>query len=64
MWLDILQVFLGFVVGAIVGFFVSRKIMMKYLKQNPPINEEMIKTLMSGMKRKKKREKNWFGGSS
>ena len=38
MWLDILQVFLGFVVGAIVGFFVSRKIMMKYLKQNPPIN--------------------------
>ena len=51
MWLDILQVFLGFVVGAIVGFFVSRKIMMKYLKQNPPINEEMIKTLMSGMGR-------------
>ena len=51
MWLDILQVFLGFVVGAIVGFFVSRKIMMKYLKENPPINEEMIKTLMSGMGR-------------
>ena len=51
MWLDILQVFLGFVVGAIVGFFVSRKIMMKYLKQNPPINEDMIKTLMSGMGR-------------
>ena len=51
MWLDILQVFLGFVVGAIFGFFVSRKIMMKYLKQNPPINEEMIKTLMSGMGR-------------
>ena len=51
MWLDILQVFLGFVVGSIVGFFVSRKIMMKYLKQNPPINEEMIKTLMSGMGR-------------
>ena len=25
--------------------------MMKYMKNNPPINEEMIKTLMSGMGR-------------
>ena len=51
MWLDILQIFLGFVAGAVVGFFVSRKLMTKYLKKNPPINEEMIKTLMSGMGR-------------
>ncbi len=51
MWIDILQVFLGFVVGAVVGFFVSRKLMMKYMKKNPPINEEMIKALMSGMGR-------------
>ncbi len=51
MWLDILQVFIGFIVGAVVGFFVSRKIMTKYLKKNPPINEEMIKALMSGMGR-------------
>ncbi len=51
MWLDILQIFIGFVAGCVVGFFVSRKVMMKYLKQNPPINEEMIKTLMSGMGR-------------
>ncbi len=51
MWLDILQIFIGFIVGGVVGFFVSRKLMMKYLKQNPPINEEMIKTLMSGMGR-------------
>ena len=51
MWLDILQVFLGFIVGGVVGFFVSRKLMMKYLKKNPPINEDMIRTLMSGMGR-------------
>ena len=51
MWIDILQIFIGFVAGGVVGFFVSRKVMMKYLKQNPPINEEMIKTLMSGMGR-------------
>ena len=51
MWLDILQIALGFIAGGVVGFFVSRKVMMKYLKNNPPINEEMIKTLMSGMGR-------------
>ena len=52
MWLDILQIALGFIAGGVVGFFVSRKLMMKYMKKNPPINEEMIKTLMSGMGRK------------
>lgn len=51
MWMDILQIFLGFLVGAVVGFFVARKLMTKYLKKNPPINEEMIRTLMSGMGR-------------
>ncbi len=51
MWIDILQVFIGFLVGAVLGFFVSRKLMMKYLKKNPPINEDMIRTLMSGMGR-------------
>lgn len=51
MWLDILQIALGFIVGGVVGFFVSRKLIMKYMKKNPPINEEMIKTLMSGMGR-------------
>ena len=51
MWIDILQVFLGFVIGAVVGFFVSRKLMTKYMKKNPPINEDMIRALMSGMGR-------------
>lgn len=51
MWIDILQIVLGFIAGVVVGFFVSRKLMTKYLKKNPPINEEMIKTLMSGMGR-------------
>ena len=51
MWLDILQIALGFIAGGVVGFFVSRKLMMKYMKKNPSINEEMIKTLMSGMGR-------------
>ena len=51
MWIDILQIVLGFIVGLVVGFFVSRKLMTKYLHKNPPINEEMIRTLMSGMGR-------------
>lgn len=51
MWQDILLVLVGLIVGAVIGFFVSKKLMTKYLKQNPPINEEMIRTLMSGMGR-------------
>ena len=49
---DILLVLLGLVVGAIIGFFVARFVMKKYLKDNPPINEEMIKALMMQMGRK------------
>jgi len=48
---DILLVVVGLLIGAVIGFFVARYIMQKYLKQNPPINEEMIKTLMMQMGR-------------
>ena len=49
---DILLVLLGIVIGAVVGFFICKTYMQKYLKKNPPINEKMIETLMSGMGRK------------
>lgn len=49
---DILMVLVGLIIGAVIGFFVARKIMEKYLKKNPPINEDMIKTLMMQMGRK------------
>ena len=48
---DILLVVIGLIVGAVIGFFVSRKYMEKYLKKNPPINEQMIKIMMSQMGR-------------
>ena len=48
---DILLVLLGLVIGAVAGFFIARKVMEKYLKKNPPINEQMIKTMMSQMGR-------------
>ena len=51
MWHDILMIVTGLIVGLVIGVLAARKLMQKYLKKNPPINEEMIKTLMSGMGR-------------
>ncbi len=52
-WLvDIFQILGGFIVGAIAGFFIARKVMEKYLKKNPPINEQMIRAMLSSMGRK------------
>ena len=50
-WIDILYVLIGLIVGLISGFLISKKLTQKYLKKNPPINEQMIKTMMSGMGR-------------
>lgn len=48
---DILLVVIGLVIGAVIGFFVCKKYIEKYLKKNPPINEQMIKIMMSQMGR-------------
>ena len=48
---DILYVVIGLIVGLLAGFLISKRIFTKQLKENPPINEEMIKTLMRGMGR-------------
>ena len=48
---DILLVVIGLVIGTVIGFFVCKKYMEKYLKKNPPINEQMIKIMMSQMGR-------------
>ncbi len=50
-FLDILKYLLVFAAGAVAGFFIAKHFMQKYLKQNPPINEEMIKAMMSQMGR-------------
>ncbi len=49
---DIILLVVGILIGLVIGFFACRKYMMGYLKKNPPINEEMIKTLMLQMGRK------------
>ena len=51
MLMDILYVVIGLVVGLVTGFLIAKKMFTKQLKDNPPINEEMIKTLMRGMGR-------------
>ena len=48
---DILMIVIGLVAGLVIGFFLAKFFMQKYLKKNPPINEEMIKMMMSGMGR-------------
>ena len=49
--LDLLKILGGLVVGAVIGFFIARKYMKKYMKENPPINEQMIKAMMTQMGR-------------
>ena len=49
---DILILIVGLLLGAVIGFFGARKYMTGYLKKNPPISEDMIKTLMMQMGRK------------
>ena len=51
MLIDILYLVGGLIAGIVIGFFLARHFMTKELKKNPPINEEMIKTLMRGMGR-------------
>ena len=48
---NILWLSIGLIIGAILGLLISRVTMKKYLKKNPPINEKMIKIMMSQMGR-------------
>ncbi|MDD4077231.1 MAG: YneF family protein [Bacilli bacterium] len=51
-WWSLTLILLGtLIVGAVIGFLVSRKIFSNYLEKNPPINEKMIRTLFQQMGR-------------
>lgn len=51
LFLDILKFVVGLIMGGLAGFFIARNYMKKYMKQNPPINEQMIKAMMTQMGR-------------
>jgi len=40
------------VIGAVGGFFLARRYMVKYFEENPPINEEMLRSMMMQMGQK------------
>lgn len=48
---DILKILGGLIIGLVIGFLLAKKYMQKYMKQNPPINEQMIRTMMMQMGR-------------
>ena len=47
-----LNIILGLIVGAIIGFFAARYMFKKQLQKNPPINEKMIRAMYMEMGRK------------
>ena len=53
----VLCIVIALAVGAVGGFFLARKYMQDYLKQNPPINEEILRTMMAQMGQKPSEKK-------
>lgn len=51
-WAVIGWILLGVVIGAAIGFFVTKKMFEKQIKDNPPISESMIRAMYSQMGRK------------
>ncbi len=50
-WQFWVWVILALAVGAVIGFFVAQRQMKKYLQENPPLNEEVVRTMMMQMGR-------------
>ena len=52
MWLQITLPIVTLLLGAILGFYLSQRYFKKYLRENPPVNENMIRAMMMQMGRK------------
>ena len=50
-WSFVLFLVLALVAGGIAGFFITRYIFQKQLKENPPVNEKMIRAMFKSMGR-------------
>ncbi|MDP2814780.1 MAG: YneF family protein [Erysipelotrichaceae bacterium] len=51
-WTSLLSLVVGLLVGGGLGYYFTRKIFIKQLKDNPPINEKMIRAMFMQMGRK------------
>ena len=49
---SLLYILLGVIIGAIAGWYFIRKQVEKQLKENPPVNEKMIRAMFMQMGRK------------
>ena len=49
---SVLFTLVGIVIGGILGFYFTKKRFEKELKENPPINEKMIRAMFLHMGRK------------
>ena len=52
LWVAIVLIVVALLAGAVLGFYLSQKYFKKYLKENPPVNESMIRAMMTQMGRK------------
>ncbi|WP_143457291.1 YneF family protein [Limosilactobacillus caccae] len=52
MGMTIMLMILALLVGLVIGFFGARKYMENYLRNNPPISEDMLRTMMLQMGQK------------
>jgi uncharacterized protein YneF (UPF0154 family) len=53
----IVGIVVALLAGVALGFFIARQYMMKYLKDNPPINEDMLRMMMMQMGQKPSQKK-------
>jgi uncharacterized protein YneF (UPF0154 family) len=51
-WASIISLVVGLVIGGGLGFYFTRQYITKQIKENPPINEKMIRAMFMQMGRK------------
>lgn len=56
-WLWFLLLIIVFIAGVVLGFYLARRYMKTYLKNNPPINSNQMALMMSQMGRKPSKKK-------
>lgn len=51
-WSSLLYLIGGIIIGGVAAFFLTKSYFQKQLKENPPINEKMIRAMYAQMGRK------------
>lgn len=51
-WLFVVYLLLALLGGGVAGFFITRYVFKKQLQKNPPVNEKMIRVMLTQMGRK------------